>query len=234
MHSTFTTATALAVIARIAAAQTAPGAVGATPDVEQGSGPNGSEEWLNTGVDGDGWAPPFLSQDDVVTISLDDFYANAGTACQQYDGNFQSAASSVGVRAEFLAFIAMQESSCDAGEGGPTPGLLQVACENYPDGSCDNKSVQDNVNAGAQVLKNGLDNAGGNIIQALGEYNGWFTGLTQGYPCSSEGQSNGSPQNLDYLQQVLNGWFQGELVYDHVQDFGTYQCSGSCDNGSLC
>jgi hypothetical protein len=109
---------------------------------------------------------------------------------------------------------------------------MQVACENYPDGSCDNKSVQDNVNAGASVLMDNLSSAGGNIILAMGWYNGWFTagsglngnrGITKDYPCSDEGKSHGDPQNLDYVMQVLNGWFLGMDVYGSDSWIGEYR-----------
>jgi hypothetical protein len=62
----------------------------------------------------------------------------------------------------------------------------------------------------------------------------WFPGMTQDYPCSAQGQANGEPQNLDYLQQTLNGWFTGQDVYGDENWIGEYQCSGNCDNGNLC
>jgi hypothetical protein len=110
----------------------------------------------------------------------------------------------------------MQESSCNAKAGGPAPGLMQVECANYPDHSCNNKSTQDNVNAGAQVLMDNLNKTDGNFVHAIGAYNGWFTasdgtglnggrGITADFPCSSDGKASGWPQNLDYVMQVLNG-----------------------------
>lgn len=175
-------------------------------------------------------------------ISIDDFYNGIGSACQQYDQYFQSASSKYGIDAVILAVIAMQESSCNADAGGPTPGLMQVSCDNYPNGQCTD-SIQDNVDAGTHYLKSQLDSAGGNAIEAFGSYNGWFTansglnnnqGLTEEYPCSSEGQSNGVPQNLDYLHQVLNGWLMGLDVYGDDSWIGTYHCDQSCSDGSKC
>jgi len=136
----------------------------------------------------------------------------------------------------------MQESSCNANSGGPTPGLMQVSCDNYPDGKCTG-SIQDNVDAGANYLRQQLDGSGNNALQAIGSYNGWFVkgsglngnkGLTKGYPCSSEGKANGEPQNLDYLQETLNGWFMGMDVYGSQSWIGTYKCSGSCSGGDVC
>jgi hypothetical protein len=136
----------------------------------------------------------------------------------------------------------MQESSCNADAGGPTPGLMQVSCENYPNGECTD-SIQDNVNAGSNYLRSQLEQYGGNAIAAFGSYNGWFQagsglngdkGLTEDYPCSEEGQSNGLPQNLNYLHQVMNGWLLGMDVYGDDNWIGTYDCQGSCSGDNLC
>jgi hypothetical protein len=105
--------------------------VGATPDVEQGSGPNGGEDWFNTGMNNSGWNPPYMGIADVQHISLAEFYSGAGQGCSQYDSYFQAAASQYNTDPVFYAVIAMQESSCDATATGPTPGLMQVACQNY-------------------------------------------------------------------------------------------------------
>ncbi|OQD73705.1 hypothetical protein PENDEC_c014G01305 [Penicillium decumbens] len=115
---------------------------------------------------------------------------------------------------------------------GPTLGLMQVSCDNYPNGQCTD-SIQDNVNAGTNYLTSRLNSTGGNAIEAFGSYNGWFTAnsglndnksLTVDYPCSSEGQSNGIPQKPDYLHQVLNGWLMGLDVYGDDNWIGTYHC----------
>lgn len=201
-----------------------------------------SEDWLNTGITTSGWNPPFLALEDTIHISITDFYGNIGSACQKYDSYFQSASSTYNVDAVILAVIAMQESSCNADAGGPTPGLMQVSCDNYPNGQCTD-SIQDNVDAGTKYFKTQLDSANGNALVAFGSYNGWFTadsglnggkGLTEDYPCSAEGQSNGEPQNLDYLHQVLNGWFMGLDVYGDDSWIGTYRCDQSCNDGSKC
>ncbi|PMD16298.1 glycoside hydrolase family 23 protein [Hyaloscypha hepaticicola] len=210
-----------------------PNAQGATEEVTPGSGPNGSEDWFNTGLNSGGWNPPFLDFTSLYHINRPQFYSGVGAACAQYDSYFQSAGDSHGIDPTILAFIAMQESSCNADAGGPTPGLMQVACENYPNGVCTD-SLQDNVDAGANYLSSQLQATGNNAIAAIGAYNGWFPGMTQDYPCSAQGQANGEPQNLDYLQQTLNGWFTGQDVYGDETWIGDYQCSGNCDNGNLC
>lgn len=189
-------------------------------DVTSNTGPNGyvpstcqkhnyrSEDWLNTGITDDGWNPPYMALEDLYHITLDDFYNDVGSPCSQYDQYFQNAGFKYSVDPVILAVLAMQESSCNANAGGPTPGLMQVSCDNYPSGQCMD-SIQDNIDAGMNYLASRLNSTGGNAIEAFGSYNGWFTansglndnkGLTVGYPCSSEGQSNCIPQNLDYLQ----------------------------------
>ena len=86
-----------------------------------------SEDWFNTGLDSDGWNPPFLDFTSLYHINRPQFYSGVGAACAQYDSYFQSAGDSHGIDPTILAFIAMQESSCNADAGGPTPGLMQVS-----------------------------------------------------------------------------------------------------------
>lgn len=229
------------------AASKAQGSCNPTKGGEGACGPNGSEEWLNSGIRDGGWNPPFLDINELSHISLEDYYKDVGAPCAQYDAAFRASGEKYNIDPAILAFIAMQESSCNADAGGPTPGLMQCDPSNCPggSGSCQ-YPVQDNVDCGAQVLRNYVDNAGGNAVHAIGAYNGWFTasdntglnegkGLTQDYPCSSEGQSHGVPQNLDYLHEVLNGWFQGYNIYgDDAGLGGSYKCQGNCDNGAQC
>ncbi|CAI7677045.1 hypothetical protein N7533_000251 [Penicillium manginii] len=246
----FKTATLIALLAALANAGHSadpgvgsnPKAEGATDKVTSKTGPNGSEDWLNTGITGGGWKPPYLALEDIYHISLDTFYDGIGSPCKKYDNYFQSAGSKYSIDPVILAVLAMQESSCNADAGGPTPGLMQVSCENYPNGKCTD-SIQDNVNAGANYFHGQLKETGGNAIQAFGRYNGWFVagsglnqnkGLTEDYPCSSEGRSNGEPQNLDYVHQVLNGWLLGLDVYGDDNWIGTYKCDQKCGDGSKC
>ena len=201
-----------------------------------------SEDWLNSGIKGNGWTAPYLNFSTVLHVDRPTFYGHVGAPCKEYDQFFQVGGDGHGIDPVILAFIAMQESSCNADAGGPTPGLMQVSCENYPNGVCTD-SIQDNVNAGANYLRGRLDAANNNAIKAIGSYNGWFTagqglngnrGLTEGYPCSAEGKSNGEPQNLNYLMQTLNGWFLGLDVYGDQNWIGKYKCQGNCDNGNIC
>lgn len=236
--------------ANLALAATNPAAQGACEPTRGGNGacgPNGSELWLNTGVKGNGWKPPFLDINKLSHISLGDYYNGVGRACRQYDQYFKSAGKKYNIDPAILAFIAMQESSCNANAGGPTPGLMQCEPANCQNGkrTCQ-FPIQDNVDCGAHVLRQGLDNSGGNAVHALGLYNGWFTaedrtglnggkGLTEGYPCSKEGRAHGVPQNLNYLHETLNGWFQGYDMYGKDRGLdGMYDCNQSCSNGHIC
>lgn len=53
-------------------------------------GPNGSEDWLNSGLEGDRWNPPFLDINSLAYISTEDFYNGVGGRCRQYDEYFQN------------------------------------------------------------------------------------------------------------------------------------------------
>ncbi|KAH8892484.1 hypothetical protein GQ53DRAFT_840867 [Thozetella sp. PMI_491] len=242
--------TASALAYGFAAAQTNPAATGACSPTRGGAnacGPNGSEAWLNSGLKGNGWNPPFLDINKLTHISLSEYYTGVGKPCQKYDQYFQSSGKKYNIDPAILAFLAMQESSCDANEGGPTPGLMQCDPANCQNGqsSCQ-FPIQDNVDCGAWVLRSALDASGQNAVHAIGSYNGWFNaddgwglnggrGITEGYPCSGEGQSNGLPQNLNYIHETLNGWFQGFDMYGDDQDLdGSYNCQGFCGGGSLC
>lgn len=183
-----------------------------------------------------------MALEDIYYISLSNFYGGFGSPCAKYDQYFQSSGSGYGVDPVILAVIAMQETSCNPDFSGSTPSLMQVSCDYYPNGTCTD-SIEDNVNAGANYFVTHLDNFGGNVVQAFGSYNGWFTansslnnnkGLTENYPCSPEGQAHGVPQNLDYLHQMLNGWLMGLDVYGADNWIGTYKCSQSCTGGSKC
>jgi hypothetical protein len=120
---------------------------------------------------------------------------------------------------------------------------MQVACENYPDGQCTN-DVGKNVEAGATFIRKQLDATNNSAIATFGNYNGWFTaadanglnggmGLTESYACSAQSRQNGGPQNLDYLQQVLNGWILGLDPQGADLWIGEYQCK-QCSGGALC
>lgn len=134
----FRTGLLLAPFAALAFGAINPDAQGACDPPRGGKdacGPNGSEEWLNTGLtDSRGWNPPFLDINNLSHISLEDYYAGVGKTCKQYDAAFKASGAKYGVDPAILAFIAMQESSCNADAGGSTPGLSRSCpCNCLPD-----------------------------------------------------------------------------------------------------
>ncbi|KAF2717505.1 glycoside hydrolase family 23 protein [Polychaeton citri CBS 116435] len=234
--------------ASLVSADTNPNAQGACEPTTETCGPNGSEEWLNSGLsEANGWNPPYLDINSIVHINRDQLYGGVGGSCSQYNDEFQSAGDEFGIDPTILAFIALQESSCNADAGGPTPGLMQVDPGNCLDGasSCQ-YPILANVRAGASYLRDQLNTYNNNIVHAIGVYNGWFTsddgqaqccnngrGLTEDYPCTvNQNYEYGTPQNLDYLHQTLNGWFQGLDPYD--SDIGYYKCDQQCGTGPIC
>lgn len=209
--------------------------VGATVDAKTGSGPNGAEAWLNCGVDTDGgWNPPPIQVSDLIYVDLADALNENGTpftACEPYLDIFNQAASDFGVPPILLASIAMEESGCDAGNvgGAGEQGIMQITADKCPNQEAGTacRDPTYNIRTGAQYFATTLSGAGGNVAQALGEYNGWVKGLTvagaeqaakEGRPC----QQN----NLDYIHQQLNGWLQNISPYD--AGLGTYQNMKAC------
>lgn len=239
-----------AILGLTSAQQTNPNAGGACYPTRGGKdacGPNGAEEWLNRGVVNKGWNPPFLSINNLTHISLDAYYNGVGRSCKQYDQYFKSSGKKYNIDPAILAFLAMQESSCNADAGTATPGLMQCAPFNCQNGKSSCKyPVQDNVDCGAYVLRSALDRSGQNAIRAIGSYNGWFTaedktglnggnGISEKYPCSQEGRNHGAPQNLNYIHETLNGWFQGYDMYGSDRNLdGKYDCKGNCNGNNLC
>jgi hypothetical protein len=107
-------------------------------------GPNGSMDWLNCGVEDDGWAPPEMSVDEVKVVDLDKALEDPKTpykACAKYVSIFKQAGEDNNIPPIFLAAFAMQESSCnpDTGDEGAEQGLMQITpdkCHGAPKGNC--------------------------------------------------------------------------------------------------
>ena len=59
---------------------------------------------------------------------------------------------------------------------------MQVAQQNYNEGiDAHTATIAQNMEAAMNVLMNGLKANGNSIIGALGNYNGWYTGITKTY-----------------------------------------------------
>jgi len=206
----------------------------ASLQVTTGGGPNGQESWMNCGISSkSGWSPPYVAMDDIVTIDLDTAMSTVGTpfgACSQFTSYFESAGDQYGIPPIILASIALQESSCDASAmgAGSTAGLMQISqdkCSGSPGGNC--LDPQFNIDAGAKYLADTVQQTGGNFLLALGYYNGWYLGMTVDEVLAvGQGQCCGCMQNLDYLQQSLNGWFVGKDAY--AIGLGTWQNLAVC------
>ncbi|GFZ51606.1 hypothetical protein JCM24511_09373, partial [Saitozyma sp. JCM 24511] len=176
------------------------------------SAPNGSEDWLNCGVSGGGWTPPYVTASQLVAADLDP--SGVFSACSAYFSQFEQYAGQYGVPPIMLASFALQESSCNAGAtgGNGEAGLMQIAPSNCnpPSGtSC--WDVDYNIQRGAELFSNMISSNGGNVIAAVGSYNGWSKGMTYADATAEASEGDCSAQNnLDYLTQFFNGWMQGK------------------------
>ncbi|WRT64544.1 uncharacterized protein IL334_001476 [Kwoniella shivajii] len=185
-----------------------------------GSAPNGAEGWLNCGVDGGGWTPPMVTAEQLIAaeLSADGIFA----PCGPYIDKFNQYAAQYGIKGIMLASFAMQESTCNpaATGGNGEAGLMQLAsvnCGGAPGGNC--YDIDFNIQRAAELFTNLIDANGGNVLLAIGSYNGWSKGLTVGAATAAAGEGRCAAQNnLDYIHQYCNGWMQGKSGYE----LGTY------------
>lgn len=209
--------------------------VGATHEVTATSGPNGHIDWLNCNIDKDGgWKPPHVTVADLITVDLNDALKDPNSpfhACSQHLWAFDQASKKYNIPAILLAAFALQESSCnkDAVGGAGEQGLMQLTrdkCGKAPNGNC--KDVGFNVNAGAKLFTTLLDQNDGNILIAIGNYNGWSLGMTIGK--ATQVQNCHWQNNLDYLQQYVNGWVLNLDPYNNKPRLGKYFNLDKCGN----
>lgn len=166
------------------------------------TGPNGSIEWLNCGVDDVGWNPPVVHVDDLKYVDLDTALQSGNSpfkACSTYVNLFKKHGKANGLPPILLAAFAMQESNCNP--SAPTGGLMQITsdkCGEAPNGDCnepvscsepihgvpelthDGPFVHQDYNIGtaAKYFKTTLDQQNGDVLLTTGHYNGWFQGMT--------------------------------------------------------
>lgn len=189
---------------------------GATEHITPTTGPNGAIDWLNCGVEDQGWHPPHVSVDDIISKDFDAAINEPGSpfqGCGPFVGFFHKYGYHYHLPPILLASIALQESFCDpgsVGEGGEQ-GIMQISkdkCDGAPGGDC--RDPDFNIHQGAKFFAQTLADNGGNILKTLGMYNGWYEGLTVAKATAAAGSSCCKCQNnLDYLDQVFNGWLQG-------------------------
>ncbi|ORX35918.1 hypothetical protein BD324DRAFT_629536 [Kockovaella imperatae] len=183
--------------------------------------PNGAEWWLNCGLDSGGWNPPFVSCQELVAVDLD--ASGVFAPCAQYIDMFNQYGSQYGIHPIMLASFAMQESTCNAGATGKNgeAGLMQITPANCQAGNnCWDPNY--NIQRGAQLFSQMVASNGGNCIAAIGNYNGWYSGMTQtsvyNTPICTQ------QQNLDYLFQFTNGWMQNKNAYSMGSFFNLARC----------
>ncbi|GAA5963238.1 hypothetical protein JCM21900_006563 [Sporobolomyces salmonicolor] len=211
------------------------GASNASSNSTTSGGPNGAEAWLNCGLSNtdktSAWTPPTIHLSQLRTLDLSTAQSmdnSVYTACKPYVGLFEKYGEREGVPPILLAAFAMQESSCNpstTGDDGGAYGLMQITadkCGDAPDGDCSDPEY--NIKTAAAYFASTLAAHNSNFLLALGSYNGWHEGMTYDAAIAVRETCCECQQNLDYMQQMLNGWLLG---YDGSQ-FGTVR-NVECD-----
>lgn len=194
------------------------GKSGATEKTTKTSGPNGDQYFLNCGLYDGGWTPPDITIDMIKAIPLDEAINDPNSPfkpCAPYVDIFDREAANTGLPPILIASIAMQESTCNPNVrgGGGEYGMMQITQDKCTEG-IDCLDVSYNIKTGAAYLKSRLDANNGNVLLMLGEYNGWSAGLTVAKATAVKGSCCKCQNNLNYMQQMLNGWFQNLAGYD--------------------
>ncbi|KAF8628914.1 hypothetical protein AX15_003692 [Amanita polypyramis BW_CC] len=205
------------------------GPTGATAQTETTSGPNGHIQWLNCGIDTNGWNPPPVRVENLVTQDLRSALSDPNTpfkSCSTYIDLFEKYGREFKVPSILLASFAMQESSCNrnAVGGGGEQGIMQISkdkCGGAPGGDC--KNPEFNIRTAAKFFSGLLKANGGNVLLSIGSYNGWFRGMThaQATAAANSGCCR-CQQNLDYIHQFVNGWLQNIDAHDRSPPLGKY------------
>lgn len=102
--------------------------------------------------------------------------------CKPYVALFEKWGAATGLPPILLASFAMQESTCnkdESGDSGGAFGLMQITkdkCEGRDTAGCNDPDF--NIGTGAKYFASQLVAYNGNVLLALGQYNGWYQGLT--------------------------------------------------------
>ncbi|KAA1476030.1 lysozyme-like protein [Dentipellis sp. KUC8613] len=214
-----------------------PANVGATKNVKATSGPNGGIKWLNCGIDGAGWTPPYVKVTDLVTMDLSAAIADPNSpfkACSDFVWLFEKYGGKYGIPPIMLASFAMQESSCNPATvgGAGEQGLMQLTsdkCTQAPGGNCQDPEY--NIRTGAHYFSQSLKANGGDVLKTIGEYNGWQPGMTYAdATAAAHTDCCRCQKNLDYLHQFVNGWLRNIDAYTHRPRLGLYFNLDVCGN----
>ncbi|THU95412.1 hypothetical protein K435DRAFT_755958 [Dendrothele bispora CBS 962.96] len=201
-------------------AQSSCGTGDSTFDITSVSGPNGNIDFLNCGINAGGWNPPFITINDIKVTDLAEALKKDDSpfkACGEFVDQFYRYGGQYNIPPIMLASFAMQESSCNPHTvgGAGEQGLMQLThekCVNAPGGNCQDPDY--NIKTGAEYFSKSLNEKGGDLLKAIGAYNGWFPGMTYGDATAAANTGCCRCQNnLDYLHQFLNGWCQNVNAY---------------------
>jgi len=202
---------------------------GATLETTATTGPNGSLDWMNCGINDGGWRPPKVTVDDIVFEDLSSAVKDPNSpfhACSKFVPIFNKYGDQFHLPPIMLASFAMQESFCvptTIGAGGEQ-GLMQITrdkCRGATDEECRNPDF--NIKTGTKYFADTLRNNGGDLLLSIGMYNGYQRGLTFGQATAAANSDCCLCQNnLDYLHQFLNGWMQNINAYDTKPRLGKY------------
>jgi len=213
---------------------------GASHVLTSTAGPNGAIDWLNCRIDNDGgWSPPYVGVKDLIAMDLSDALKDDNSpfqACEPYMWAFEQYAGQYNVPAILVASFALQESSCNpsAVGGAGEQGLMQLTsdhCNGAPSAGC--QDVGFNVQTGAKLFSDLLDQNNGNVLVAIGSYNGWASNMTYSQATSAgNGNCCRCQNNLDYLFQFLNGWLLNVDAYTFQPRLGKYFNLDKCGNNS--
>ncbi|KAF8578719.1 glycoside hydrolase family 23 protein [Ramaria rubella] len=204
--------------------------------VTSNAGPNGSEDWLNCGINDSGWRPPYVRINDLIMEDLNQAMSPSNSpfkTCSPYVSFFYQYGKENGIPPIMLAAFALQESSCkeDTTGGAGEQGLMQLTkdkCGDAPGGNC--KDPAFNIRTGAKFFSDTLASHGGSVLEAIGMYNGWKSGMTYGEATAAgSGPCCRCQNNLDYIHQFVNGWLMGKNVYGGEPRIGVYFNLDKCD-----
>ena len=80
-----------------------------------------------------------------------------------------------------------------------------------------------NIRTGAKYSAQTLASNNGNVLQTIGQYNGWPLGMTIASATAAASSSCCRCQNnIDYVFQMVNGWMQNVNVYSSNPPIGHY------------
>lgn len=210
------------------------GPIGATINATKISGPNGSQSWLSCGLNSTGWSPPKFSVKDIIVKDLNSTLQTPNSPfarCQQFFPYFYKYGQMYNVPPILIASFANQESGCDSQTHGGAGeiGLMQITpdkCGGAPGGNCFDPDF--NIHTATAYFAGRIAANNGNLLQAIGEYNGWYQGMTvQAATAAANTSCCHCQQNLDYVHQLLNGWLQNVDVY--ATGMGSYFNLKVCD-----